>query len=107
MTTAPVTEALARAERRLFNMPVLESFIARREAGTADEEAAETADALVQELLSHQSANGSWGDSLVLTSEALLLLGDLRPFGADVGEGVGKALVWLRGRQGAPGSWSD
>jgi hypothetical protein len=107
MTTAPVTEALAKAETRLFDMPVLESFIARREAARATEGAAETANALVHELLSHQSANGSWGGSLVLTAEALLLLRDLRPFDADARESVGRSLEWLRVRQRAPGSWSD
>lgn len=107
MTTAPLTAALARAERRLFEMPVLESFIARREAGVAEVEATQTAGALVDELLTHQSADGSWGDNLVLTAEALLLLADLRPFDADAREGVARALAWLRGRQGAPGSWSD
>lgn len=107
MSAPPTAEALQRVERRLFDTPVLESFIARREAGQADAEDVETAGDLAHELISHQNDAGSWGDSLALTAESLLLLSTLQPFDRDVGSAVAAALEWLRSRQRAPGSFGD
>lgn len=107
MSNAAIADALVRVERRLFTAPVLEAFIARREAGQPGATDAGTAEALVAELLTHQSADGSWGGSLGLTAEALLLLGDLRPFDSDVGVSVARALAWVRTRQRAPGAWAQ
>src|SRR5512138_3097106 len=105
MKSLPLIDALSRLEHRLFAMPVLEAFIARREAGEIDADDADTADALVGELLHHQSADGSWGGRLGHTAEALLLMAELRPFTKDVGEQVEQALRWLRTRQRAAGSF--
>lgn len=107
MSTAAIADALARVEQRLFAAPVLEAFIARREAGQPGAEDGGLADALVAELLAHQTPNGSWGESLGATSEALVLLGDLRPFESDVGESVSRALAWIRTRQRADGAWAQ
>ena len=105
MTTSPLTEALARTERQLFRMQVLESFIARRESGENDAEDAETASALARELTSHQSSDGSWGGNLGLTAENLLLFAALRPFAEDISDSLVRAVAWLRTRQRAPGTY--
>lgn len=107
MKSLPLIDALSRLEQRLFEMPVLEAFIARREAGEDDTRDAETADALVCELLHHQSPDGSWGGRLINTAEALLLMAELRPFTQDVRDQVDKALAWLRTRQHVPGAFTD
>lgn len=107
MTPPPLVDALMRAERLLFESPVLESFIARREAGETDAGDRETAGALADELIAHQSGDGSWGNSLVHTSEALLLLADLRPFDHDVDAAIARSLGWLRCRQGKEGAFTD
>ena len=106
MNETPVTDALTRVERLLFESPVLESFIARREAGRTEPGDGETANALVEELLAHQQADGSWG-GVRATAEALLLLRDLRPFDFDADERVHEAIAWLRSQQGAPGNFAD
>jgi hypothetical protein len=102
-----MAEALSRVERLLFETPVLESFMARREAGRADADDVETAGDLAEELVSHQSASGSWGDSLGLTADALLLLSALRPVDRDLNDAVPRALQWLRSRQRSPGGFGD
>jgi len=107
VNNASLTDALTNVERQLFSMPVVESFIARREAGDTDASDVETATALGAELLAHQAADGSWGESLALTVETLLMLADLRPFDASLNDGVGRCLHWLRSRQRAPGSFVD
>jgi hypothetical protein len=107
MTLPGLAEGLARAEQRLFSAPVLEAFIARREAGLAPETDEGTADALAHELLSHQSPNGSWGDNLALTAEALALLGDLDPPKGSIADSLARALSWIRSRQRAPGAWAQ
>ncbi|HUP89425.1 MAG TPA: hypothetical protein VM100_08745 [Longimicrobiales bacterium] len=107
MNAPPILDALARVERLLFETPVLESFIARREAGESGSEDIETADALALELIAHQSDNGSWGDSLALTAESLLLLADLQPLNEDLSAAVGRAIAWLRSRQRAPGAFAQ
>ncbi|HEX6559335.1 MAG TPA: prenyltransferase/squalene oxidase repeat-containing protein [Longimicrobiales bacterium] len=107
MSTSLVNDALDRAEQRLFAQPVLESFVARREAGLTDDGDAEIAAALAGELIAHASPNGSWGDSLALTAEAVLTLAQLRPFDDTVVDAIERALSWLRTRQRAPGSFVD
>lgn len=107
MTAPPLTDALARAEQRLFCAPMLEAFIARREAGCLTAADAGAADDLAHELIAHQSTDGSWGGHLGLTAEALLLLTDLRPFEADVSAAVERGVAWIGGRRSLPGAWSD
>lgn len=107
MTAPGLAEALARVERLLFSSPVLEAFIARREAGQPGADDEGTADALAEELVAHQSPNGSWGASLALTAEALVLIGDLRPSDQLIDECVGRAVAWIRTRQRAPGAWAQ
>ena len=91
MNASPVLVALTRVERLLFEAPVLESIIARREAGEPGNVDVDTADALASELRAHQSPDGSWGGSLALTSEAQHLLADLRPFQHDASEASARA----------------
>lgn len=105
-TSSPVVDALTKAEHLLFELPVLESFVARREAGETLPGDEGTADALVEELLTHQSADGSWGGSLQLTAEALLLMADLAP-ATRKPDCIERALLWLRGRRGQEGGFGE
>lgn len=95
-----------RAEQHLFALPLLEAFIAHRESGRQGADDPETVSAVVNELLSHQSDDGSWGNSVALTSEALLLLADLRIPGEKL-KNVERAQQWLRRRRGIPGMYVD
>jgi hypothetical protein len=107
MTLPGLSEGLARAEQRLFSAQVLEAFIARREAGQTPATDEGTAEALADELLLHQSPDGSWGGSLALTAESLALLGDLDAPRDSTNESVTRALAWIRSRQRAPGAWAQ
>jgi hypothetical protein len=98
--------AQARTQQRLFEMNVLESFIARRESGEQSADDAAVVGDVARELLSHQSADGSWGGSLVLTAESLLTLADL-PIPAELLTPVARAEQWLRGRRKAAGAYSE
>lgn len=106
MTSSTVTDALKRAERLLFETPVFESLIARQEAGEWSAAEQESADAVAEELVSHQSNDGSWGGSLAVTADALLLLADLKPAGASHGRAIEHAVSWLRSRQRMPGAFA-
>jgi hypothetical protein len=107
MTTAsPVADALTRTERLLLEQPVLESFIARREAGETRHDDQETADALAAELAAHQSPDGSWGGSLQHTAEALLLLSELSP-SARMSDEIARGLAWLRARRREEGVFGE
>ena len=97
-----IPTALARAQDHLFQLHVLESFIARREYEGGTDDDVEIIAAVGDELLSHQSADGSWGGSLAVTSEALLLLDDLH-VPSRFATPVAKAEQWLRKRRRAAG----
>lgn len=101
-----ILPALARAERHLLELPILESFIARRESGEERLDDFGTIDDVAHELLSHQSGDGSWGGSIALTAEAMLLLADLRVTGEFIGA-IEQAEQWLRGRRGQEGAYTD
>lgn len=98
--------ALERAQEHLFQLQVLESFIARREieGGTAEDD--EIIGAVGDELLSHQSPDGSWGGSLAVTAEALLLLDDLH-VPSRFATPVARAEQWLRKRRRASGRYTE
>jgi hypothetical protein len=98
--------ALDRAQEHLFQLQVLESFIARREieGGTAEDD--EIIGAVGDELLSHQSPDGSWGGSLAVTAEALLLLDDLH-VPSRFATPVARAEQWLRKRRRATGRYTE
>ena len=101
-----ILTALERAEELLFELPVVEAFIARRESGDARVDDHETIEAAANELLAHQSSDGSWGDSVALTSEALLLLADLG-IPAPMFPIVERAQQWLRTRRGVEGTYVE
>ncbi len=101
-----IETALNRAQDYLFQLQVLESFIARRELEGATEDDDEIIGAVGDELLSHQSADGSWGGSLAVTSEALLLLDDLN-VPSRFATPVARAEQWLRKRRRAPGRFTE
>ena len=99
-----ILNALERAEELLFELPVVEAFIARRESGDERISDRETIEAAAGELLSHQSSDGSWGGSVAHTAEALLLLAELRIPGTMLST-VERGQHWLRGRRGQDGTF--
>lgn len=107
MTRTQLADGLARIERRLFATPVIESFVARREAGFDRKDDSATGRLLARELVASQAENGSWGDSLALTAETALLLTALRPFDQGVEAALTRVVDWLRSRQRQPGSFVD
>jgi hypothetical protein len=98
--------AHARTQEQLFQIQVLESFVARRESGDELDEDAEIIADVARALLSDQTADGSWNGNLALTAEALLLLADL-PLPADVLTPVAKAEQWLRARRRTEGAYTE
>ena len=101
-----VTDALAKTESLLFQLHVLESFIARREAHGESAEDDEIIGDVADEMLAHQSADGSWEGNMAVTTEALLLLADLHVPARFVAS-VARATQWLRSRRSAPGRYSE
>lgn len=100
-----ILPALARAEQKIFDLPVLESFIARRENGTSTDDTETVAD-VADELLQHQSQDGSWGGSVALTADAMILLADLR-VPEEFLTPIQRAEQWLRGRRNCDGRYTD
>jgi hypothetical protein len=103
VTRASLSAALARAESFLLESPVIEAVLAKREVGQATEEDAEDLLALADELIAHQCGDGSWGDDIGRTAEALLLLGDLLAE-TQRDERAQRAVEWIRLKQDQPGS---
>lgn len=101
-----VTDALAKTESLLFQLHVLESFIARREVAGESPDHDEIIGAVAQELLAHQSGDGSWGGDVAVTAETLLLLSDLHVPAQFVAP-VARATQWLRRRRTAPGAYTE
>ncbi len=108
MRREPLTQALSRLEEALLDAPILEAVIARAEAGVARERDAGHARALAEELCSFQLSNGSWGNSLARTSEALLLLHSLTPKPvSEVRSRLSGAIEWMRSREGKAGAFGE
>jgi hypothetical protein len=101
-----ILTALERAEHRIYELPVVEAFIARRESGDERIDDQETIDAVASEMLEHQSSDGSWGGSVVLTAEALLLLYEL-DMPVSMRTVVERAQHWLRGRRNVEGAYTQ
>ncbi len=101
-----MVDAVTRAQARLFELQVIESFIAQREHDGQTPDDTEVVRAVADELLSHQSADGSWGGKLQLTAEALLLLAELR-IPAGFLPAVARAEHFLRSCRNQPGRWTD
>lgn len=108
MKSEVFARALERVDANLLTAQVLEAVIARREAGRSLPADASYAESLVAELGRHQTADGSWGRSLLRTAEALLLILDLTPEPSGPGRVMAAAgLEWIRGRQNAPGVFAE
>ena len=98
--------AMTLAQQRLFELPVLESFIARWEHVGLSADDTELVREAAGELLSHQSSDGSWGGRLQLTAEAMLLLAELRAPSSFL-PAVARAEQFLRSCRNQPGKWTD
>jgi hypothetical protein len=85
------------------------ALIARAEIGRAAEEDEGEATRLIRERLDKQAADGSFGGNLARTAQTLMEMRDVSEAAGlgEVAPGVGRALDWLRRRQGQPGRWSD
>lgn len=101
-----IPTAQSRTQDHLFQLHVLESFIARRELEGGTPEDDEIVGAVGDELLSHQSTDGSWGGNLGATAEALLLLSDLH-VPSRFATPVARAEQWLRKRRSVPGRYNE
>ncbi len=101
-----IASALDRTQAHLFQLQVLESFIARRELEGESAEDDEIIGAVASELLAGQSSDGSLGGSVAITAEALLLLSDLQ-VAAEYVAPVARATQWLRRRRRAPGKFTE
>jgi hypothetical protein len=101
-----ILTALERAEQRLYELPLVEAFIARRESGDERVDDQETINAAAREMLAHQSSDGSWGGSVVLTAEALLLLYEL-DMPLTMFSAVERAQQWLRSRRNVEGTYNQ
>jgi hypothetical protein len=103
-----LARAVQRADAAVLDAPVLESVLARREAGEprlADEGHAR---ALAAELCAFMDEDGSWGGDLVRTAEALLLAHALTPEPESaVRSAVDAGGAWIRARQGQPGAFAE
>ena len=106
VTTSTLNGALERVERFLFEAPVLEALLARREAGQHAPEDAETAELLITELYTFQSEDGSFEGNLVRTAEALLLLGALQRTPAR-DERCDNAVAWMLRQRDLPGRFAE
>lgn len=83
-----------------------ESAIAAHEAGRAT--SADDARRWVRWIVGN-ARNGAWDDDLLATVRALRTLRELRDAASLVEQdpAVGRGLDWVRGRQRAPGAWTD
>lgn len=98
--------AAAAALEWLVAQDAPESAIAAHEAGVA--ESRDDARRWVRYFLDGER-NGSWDDDLLATVRALLTLRELREAASlkELDPAIGRALDWVRGRQGRPGAWTD
>ena len=107
MTADSVRRSLEASGAWLAAQDSPESVIAAHETATAD--SADPARRWVRRILDEQDQKGSWGSDLLETAGALLTIRELREAAALVERdpAVNIALDWLRGRQNAPGTWTE
>jgi hypothetical protein len=107
MTLASTDRALAASEAWLLGQDAPESVIVAHEAGVAD--SAADARRWIARILAEQGSDGSWGEDLLWTAEALLTVRELRSAASVIEQdpGIGRAHDWIRARRGVPGTWAD
>lgn len=90
----------------LVTRDAAESCIAAHEAGVA--ESREPARRWVRWILDRERG-GAWDGDVLATAHALLTLRELREAASlvELDPAIGRGLDWIRGHQGAPGSWTD
>ncbi len=90
----------AQIEDTLFAWPVLESLVARREAGVTEPEDARRATELAATLCRLAEPDGSWGGDLFRTAGNLLLLREIEPEpDTPTREAAAAACAWLMQRK--------
>lgn len=98
--------ALSAAADWLVAQDAPEAAIAAHEVGAADSK--DDARRWVRRIVDGEK-DGAWGGELLATARALLLLHELRQAAAlkEQDPAIGRALDWVRDREGRPGAWTD
>ena len=104
--TESESRAAAAALEWLAGRDAPESAIAAHEAGAAESPA--DARRWVRRILDGEQG-GSWGGDLLATVRAVLTIRELRAAASlkELDPAIGRALDWVRSRQGGAGAWTD
>lgn len=99
---------LERVEAYLADAGGVDALVYRFEAGRAGPDDAATAGNWIRRMLSEQGRDGSWDGDLVATARALVVMHAVATAAGirEVDPGVGRAIAWLRSRQGRPGRFA-
>lgn len=103
MKTDVVMRAMTRAASSLRGVQVVESLLARHDAGEPQAGDAQLAGAVVDELLSHREPDGSWLGSLTRTAELLHDIDELRAIDPANSDSAATSVEWLLSRQNGDG----
>ncbi len=109
MSPVRLAQALERAAAFLDQRGGAAALIARAEMGRAGEDDHAEGTRLIRAFLDRQWADGSFDGDLARTARTLMEMREVSEAAGldDVDPAVGRALDWLRRRQGQPGRWSD
>lgn len=109
MSPVVLDRAVERAAAFLEQRGGAGALIARAEMGGRREEDEGEGTRLLRALLDEQSRDGSFDGDLARTAQALMEMQEVSEAVGlrDVDPALGRAMDWLRGRQGEPGRWSD
>lgn len=101
-----VERAATAAIEWLIDQDAPEAAIAAHEQGVADSDA--DAERWVRTILGEER-DGGWDDDLLATARTLLVLRELKQAASlkEQDPAIGRALDWVRDRQGRPGAWTD
>lgn len=109
MSPVLLNRALERTAEFLKRRSGAVALIARAEIGRASDDDQAEGKRLIRSVLDEQSPDGSFDGDLARTAQTLMEMREIaRAAGlGEVDPGIGRALDWLRSRQGQPGRWSD
>lgn len=109
MSPMVLNRALERTAEFLEKRSGAVALIARAEIGRAGDDDELEGTRLIRSLLDEQSRDGSFDGDLARTAQVLMEMREISNAAglSEVDPGIGRALDWLRSRQGQPGRWSD
>lgn len=104
----PLERSLERVEAYLDDAGGVDALLYRFEAGRTGPDDGATARNWIRRVLSEQDRDGSWGGDVVATARSLVVMHAVGAAAGlrEVDPGVGRAVAWLRSRQGAPGRFA-